>query len=545
MHDNAYVQLPHAQSCGVLASADERYMNEGTTAHTMHEQMREFVKKHATRTLSMEVFEMSLKNAVSMFNDAAGDHWSEMFKIQVKRKLINDASIKWFLLQVVCVAHKKDDKCQPTILSTEHTVAACVQIEITNQWFFTPDAYTANHDSGRCNTTPTFRIAIYQGITVFCLRNLGLGTLLRACALLAAQQFAYFGDQRQAVGFEGTPISIGAQKIYEQLFADILLKGTDYVHCTRLYASQGNTQQSTQNVARMLWRWYAKHARLCTAPLASHIAMHDDVKRKRALDCDDLVRAGSTSSEDIVAEDMHASMCEFVKNMRKESHTTELFNVQHFEQALVSAVHIMNKRIQNNGCQAFEFRSTSETDHVTGLSRCLLQIVCVQNVQSDAHETGIIPSTHSVAAQLELIVPTPPENEKSVLQVHMKQTVTVFCLRQMHLCTLLHACALLAAQQFAYFGSKTQTVVLAGTATDSYLKIIYARVFAGMLLQRTTPDCELASAELSASSQKAPQSLQNVAVMLSHACLQSGCVYAAPVATQIQVQEPARSKPKP
>jgi len=127
----------------------------------------------------------------------------------------------------------------------------------------------------------------------------------------------------------------------------------------------------------------------------------------------------------------------------------------------------------------------------------------------------------------------------------MNQTVTVFCLRQMHLCTLLHACALLAAQQFAYFGSKTQTVMLAGTATDSYLKKIYALVFAGMLLQSTTPDSELAYAGLSASSQNPPQSLQNVADMLSHACSQSGCVYAAPVATQIPVQERARSKPNP
>lgn len=551
VHDNVYVQLPHAQSCGVLAGEDERYVDKNATVRTLHKQMCEFVAEHPRCELSMEVFEMSLKNAVSIFNAAAGEHWSKMFKLQVQKQSNNDQSMHFFLLQVVCAVHEEDDKCQPSILNTEHTVGACLQIQIQEGSRilpngYIPNAYKANDALDGRDKIPTFYIKMYEGITVFCLRKMGLGTLLRACTLLAAQQFAFFGKEGQAVGFDGKAVSRGTKKIYKELFADILLKGNGYVNCTRLYASQGNTPpQSTQNVARMLWHWYGKHARLCTAPLASHISMHDDVNRKTALHCDDLVRAGSTSSEDSVAEHMHASMCKFVENMREQSPTTELFNVQHFEQALVSAVHIMNKRIQYNGCQAFEFSRTSETDLVTGLSRCFLQIVCVPIVESDLFETDIIPSTHSVAAQLELIVRTPPQNDKSVLEVQMKQTVTVFCLRRMHLCTLLHACALLAAQQFAYFGSETQTVFLAGTATDRYLEKIYAHVFADMQLERTTPGCELAYAKLSPSSQKAPQSLQNVAGMLSHAFLQSGCVYAAPVATQIEVQEPARSKPKP
>ena len=545
VYTNAYVQLPHAQSCGVLGGADKRYVNKGMTACTMHEQMCAFVEKSAECTQSMKVFEMSLKKAVSIFNDAAGDHWSKMFKLQVQTKLNNETSMNLFLLQVVCAVHEKDDKCQTSILSTEHTVAACVQIKIQKGRCVLPNAYIANDDLGGCNKTPTFYIEMDQGITVFCLRNMGLGTLLRACALLAAQQFAFFGSERQAVGFQGKPVSVGTQKIYKNLFDNILLQGNDGIDCTRLYALRANIPQSTQNVARMLWQWYDKNAHLCTAPLATRIIMHDQVKRKTALHRGDVVPAGGQHPDENVALEMHGQMCQSVENVKTKAHTRELFHVQYFEQALLSAVHIMNKRLEKNGCQSFRFSNTPDTDHAAGLSRYLLQILCVPNVHSDSHETGVIPGKDSVAAQLELIVPSAPPNEKPVLQVHMTQAVTVFCLRQMHLCTLLHACALLAAQQFAYFGSGTQTVLLQGTATNIYLETIYARVFAGIHLHGPAPGCVLAYAQLCTSSEKTPQSVQNVADMVLHAFDRSGSMYAAPIASQLQMQEPARTKPKP
>jgi hypothetical protein len=111
------------------------------------------------------------------------------------------------------------------------------------------------------------------GVTVICLRYMHLGTLLRACALLAAQQFAYFATGKQTVSFQGYAVSDGTKKIYKQLFADIPARTDEETleHCAILGSSHKTVPPSLTNVATLLTHALHSSALLWHAPLPTQI----------------------------------------------------------------------------------------------------------------------------------------------------------------------------------------------------------------------------------------------------------------------------------
>ena len=113
-----------------------------------------------------------------------------------------------------------------------------------------------------------------NGGTVICVRRMHMATLLRACALLVAQQIAFLGSTDETVGFSGIPMTEATQCIYGYLFFNLggrnlrpLRKRIEsqrhqslIVHALLRNEPEGIIPQSITNVANILWAWYRNKA---------------------------------------------------------------------------------------------------------------------------------------------------------------------------------------------------------------------------------------------------------------------------------------------
>ena len=127
-----------------------------------------------------------------------------------------------------------------------------------------------------------------SGQTAVCVRYMHLATLLRACALLVAQQIAYLGSAAESVLFKGDPVSGGTQAIYRRLCTGLDTRqppnADDSCHAMAVQLRNPGTDmipQSVTNVSEQLWRWYDQSAFMCRQALPAQIKAY----KTRACEC--------------------------------------------------------------------------------------------------------------------------------------------------------------------------------------------------------------------------------------------------------------------
>ena len=498
----------HTRGTAVLTGADARYSNAANTAETMHQQLSAFAATGGPLTL--ESFYESCLNAVRIFNEAAEEHWHKMFVLQAVSQPQHDAQSLCVLLQMACISDAEDADFAACILEAEESVVAQLAVIVHK--------HGSDHFSVECN----------QFGVVDCLYGMQMHLLLKACGLLCAQQFAYLASQGQSVESKS------------EFFPNTL-------------ASCGNELPvSVHKVAQILWKWYTDSSHMYMEPLPQQIRQQRMLrKRKQEQMVVDLVL-----NIDDMAASIHNKLCAFVKTSKTELKTENLLEIKFFERVLHSAAEIMNQEAGEYWRKFFRFTVTSvpasesengDLDYIA----FFLQIACTGSVSEQQNTSLRSERPETVVARLKLKIHKQKKYDfkcggvSCSFYVEIKIGVTVICLRHMHLGSLLRACALLATQQFAYFGSKGQEVGFEGVAVSTGSKKIYEKLFhrIGVAIDESeyhVQDDYDCSAYMHAHSilhnrrEKAPQSIKNVASMLMHALQNSGLLFYAPLPTQIR-----------
>lgn len=206
-----------------------------------------------------------VNHAVIALNDAAGVHWGVMFQLSAKQVQTQEENTWVYYLQFEGKAVLSSDTYQPSrLIPSNECVLSRLKLvikEANPNWFDTSE-YT--------KPLPKYLVTMDQGSTVICVRQMYLATLLRACALLVAQQIAYLATDRENIGFVGIPVTDATHRIYADLFQylrgptlrplpsrerDRILQRQKW-HAQLYNWSYGITPRSIVNVVDILWTWY-------------------------------------------------------------------------------------------------------------------------------------------------------------------------------------------------------------------------------------------------------------------------------------------------
>jgi hypothetical protein len=470
----------HARGTAVLAGADRRYSTAAETAETMHKQMRAFAAAQGPCTL--QSFGESCEHAVKMFNEAAEAHWHRMFVLRVQIQPRTRPDSQRVLLQMGCLSDDDDDDCKARVLTPAESIAAELAVVVTH------------------NDRHRLSVECEQFVVVRCLQGMSMDKLLYACGLLCAQQFACHANKHKSVEITG------------DFFRQVL------------QPQSHQTLQSVETAATLLWEWYSETLRIrYTEPLPRQVS------RKRVGP-----QRGQKRYEQLLAtaQSMHETMPK----------TEELFGLKHFGRALSSAADIMNRHAGEDWGKFFRFTVAPTEPTMRNSVAFFLQIAC--NWADGSEESAGLHAgdANTVAARLLLEVHAGRQERDfkcwGVLcsfYVEMEVGVTVICLRQMYLATLLRACALLATQQFAYFAGGEHSVGFQGMAASTGSQLIYDEMFKEIRVY-TDEIARFTShhAIVRARAEEVPQSIMVVARMLTDSLRKSAQMYKAPLPAQIR-----------
>ena len=481
----------HVSGTAVLAGTDARFSTAKKTAETMQNDIHAFSTSGVH--LELQSFRTSCQNAVKIFRQAAQDHWQKMFALLWVTQEPRDPHSQCVLLQMACISIDEDDDAEIGILDHEDSVVA--QLEVI----------------ARKDEEGHFCVASKHFSVVDCLHGMQLDLLLEACGLLCALQFACLAGHGQRV----------------QIMSNFL--GED------LPSHSDTVRFSVQTVANSLWKWYEDSARMYATPLAQQI--HRQVLGKH--------KQEPMQTEQI--EHMHNNLRVFVKNSKDKLKSDDLFHIECFERALQNAAQVMNQEAGTHWRKFFRFTVAAvpvdKSESMSAEAACYyLQIICTQSINIEQCANLRSKNAEAVVARLKLGVHKQSTHDFKckgafcTFYVHMEAGETVICLRHMHLGTLLRACALLGAQQFAYFATEGQTVGFQGYPVSKGTIKIYKKLFADIRAQtdeRNLDHCAI----LDSSQETVPPSLTNVTALLTHALHSSALLWHAPLPTQIKRKE--------
>lgn len=489
----AYVpgHAAHVSGTAVLAGMDKRFETAKKTAETMQNDIEAFSTPGVQ--LELQSFHTSCRNAVRIFCQAAQDHWQKMFALSLVSQEPRDPHSQRVLLQMACISIDEDVDVGIGILDDEDSVVAQLAVIVSK-----------GEEGHFCVESKHFSV-------VDCLRGMQLDLLLEACGLLCAIQFACLAGHGQRV----------------QIKSNFLAQ--------HLPSHRGTVPFSMQTVANSLWKWYEDSAHMYATPLALQI--HQQVLGKR--------KQEAVQAQQV--QHIHNNLRDFVKKSKDELKNDNLFLIGCFERALQNAAKVMNEEAGTHWREFFRFTVAAvpvdKSESISPQAACYyLQIICTQSINIEQCANLRSKNAEAVVARLKLRVHKQCPNDFKragafcTFYVEMEAGVTVICLRYMHLGTLLRACALLAAQQFAYFATGEQTVGFKGYAVSEVTKKIYTKLFAD-IRARTDEETLEHCAILESSHKTVPPSLTNVATLLTHALHSSVLLWHAPLPTQIKRKE--------
>ena len=175
--------------------------------------------------------------------------WRELFQVTMKR-----VQGCFYLLEISCVGRASLD------FGSNNHVVAKLQLEVRKP---------TTEDFTRAKAQSSFYVELQYLATAICFRQLRLGTLLCACALLATQQFAYLCTETHTVALQGEAASDGSQFIFgnmSEIMVEPDVKSRVATHRAIVDSNQKNVPQSIQNVATLMYSLYscAQMQTLCT-----------------------------------------------------------------------------------------------------------------------------------------------------------------------------------------------------------------------------------------------------------------------------------------
>jgi hypothetical protein len=256
-------------------------IDRGHTAQRMHEQTRAFAAA-LTQKLGQgfedarpQKVQACVENSIKIMNDAAGDEWGELFVLRLRDadKLSDGEShdaesenVLSYTLEFCSRVDSDSDSESISGLNTATTVASRLKVSIE------PSDLHVLH------------VCMEAGNTIICLRCMHLATLLRACALLIAQQLACVCCDNETVGISGDPQARQTKRIYERIFRDFtgnnFRQNGDTRTGTLHNESAQQVPQSLANVADILWAWHDNSA------FMFHQALPVQVRQYRARACE-------------------------------------------------------------------------------------------------------------------------------------------------------------------------------------------------------------------------------------------------------------------
>ena len=263
-------RAPPAHLLPAAALQREPYSHARETAEEFTRLLRKFasdVKQSvpAVDAWSSQNIVACVQNAITLMNSAAGANWGKLFELNVIYPDQLNSIVNVFKVQFSCNMVAEDDEFTPAInaVKDQESVVARLVLSITQH---------------KAPTRQKVSVSMASGQTAVCVRCMHLATLLRACALLVAQQIAYLGNAADSVLFTGDPVSEGTQRIYGRLFAGLgnpqRPNGDD--SCQKIAVQLRNPgtdaiPQSITNVTEQLWHWYDQSAFMCGGALPPQI----------------------------------------------------------------------------------------------------------------------------------------------------------------------------------------------------------------------------------------------------------------------------------
>lgn len=152
-------------------------------------------------------FKCALESAAEIMNREVAKIWCKLFRFTVESVYTDEQDTCRFFLQIVYTTDARTQANTTEGQNWHEPVVARLLLQVHKK---TERFYTSR--------------SIFQFL---CQDGEWCDSLLRACALLATQQFAYFSSNGQTVGFQGEPVSKGSQRIYEKLFQHIQVEIND------------------------------------------------------------------------------------------------------------------------------------------------------------------------------------------------------------------------------------------------------------------------------------------------------------------------------
>lgn len=485
--------LPHPPPAAALGDAP--YANRGQTARRMHAQTRDFARRlgpgfeHA-RAVKVQA---CVQNSIGIMNDAAGDDWGELFVLR-----LGDAQDDVYTLEFCSRVDEDSDSESVSGLNTANTVASRLNVSI---------APSDQH---------VLLVDMEEGNTVICLRCMHLATLLRACALLIAQQLVCLCSGNETVGLTGICSAPETKRIYQRIFQNF--ETVDFVRsvdmCTGTLRNESAEQvpQSLVAVADMLWTWYDKSAFMFDQPLAlqikgcktracecgasrelPHVATQPSVHAAggQAHHCAAAALPGAPFIDRRKTADTLAGLlCEFGDNCKQASAAGSAWSWENIRACVQHAVLVFDDVAGAHWSPMVQL-STEEVEPIEANTLIYyLQFEGKAVLPDDAYQPfSLIPSDRCVLSRLKLVIKeadpawfTPSEYTIPLPKwlVSMDQGSTVVCVRQMHLATLLRACALLVAQQIACLGTGPENISFEGVPASQATDRMYASLFPGL-----------------------------------------------------------------
>lgn len=527
---------PHALLHPPPAAAlgDAPYADRGQTARRMHAQTRDFARRlgpgfeHA-RAAKVQA---CVQNSIGIMNDAAGDDWGELFVLRLRDADSSDAEDDVYTLEFCSRVDEYSDSESVSGLNTANTVASRLNVSI---------APSDQH---------VLLVDMEEGNTVICLRCMHLATLLRACALLIAQQLVCLCSGNETVGLTGICSAPETRRIYQRIFQNFetvdFVRSVDMCIGTLRNESAEQVPQSLVAVADMLWTWYDKSAFMFDQPLAlqikggktracecgasrelPHVATEPSVHAAggqlvhlRHLCAAAKLTETPYSSADETTETFTNQLRLFGNNVAAQDPTVSVWSAANIAACVEHAVSLIDSAAGENWGELFRLNVRPPDILNPIVNVFLLQFSSNMQAKDDEFIPPIkkVEDAESVVARLVLRIrlheaPTPHK-----VSVSMASGQTAVCVRCMHLATLLRACALLVAQQIAYLGSPADSVLFKGDPVSEGTRVIYSRLCRGLdTTQRPNADdsCYQIAARLrNPGTDTIPQSVTNVSEQL-------------------------------
>ena len=259
----------HGFAAAAQAHEQDPYQSIQQTAETLTNHLCAFA--HARKmevnpghSLSWEKITACVQHAVQVMNATAGANWGRLFQLNAR------GSEGVFLLEFSCNMAMQGDFV-PASDNVQQHESVVARLKLTLR---TP----------RKSTQEKLIVCMAAGATAVCVRHMHMATILRACALLVAQQIAYLGSGSESVRFMRDPVSEATQRIYQKLFSGLgdahrrdcttMTHGDDSCHemSVQLFnPGPGTIAKSTWNVSEFLWYWYRQSEYMYHQPLPLQI----------------------------------------------------------------------------------------------------------------------------------------------------------------------------------------------------------------------------------------------------------------------------------